>query len=440
MKFFKDRSKIRRGGLAENTIMLSIMSFSTLFLGFFTSGYQTQVLGDENYGFLALVIFVMNFFQLFLDFGFVQSAPSKIAKRQDDKPFLSKMLTSVTIIKLSFTVISAIVLFILLSFQNLTFTQNLTYWFSLLQVASNSMLPDYMYRGLEKMSVITARAVLIKLFSVVMLIIFVTEPEHFYLVPLLTAVGNIGAMVFVYYHLFNKMKIPFCKVSRKDVVEIGKDSSRFFFSRIATTVYTSVNGLILGGDSNAETGYYKNANMVMEAAKSGLISPVADSLYPNLVRTRNFSMVKKIMKVFYPIMIAGCTVVFIFAEPLLTIWLKESAQNVVLPLRALMPTVIIAVPSYILGFPTLGAMGLTKQVNNSTIFGTIIHVLMLGTAYFTGNINMLTLCIMTCITELLILIYRIVVVYKNRHLMKEPLKVSDDSTILQSDDISDKAD
>ena len=408
-----------RGGLIENTVMLSIMEFSNLALGLVTSGYQMRVLGLDNSGFLAYVLYIMVFFQLFMDFGFIQSAPGKIAKRQKDEKYLSKMLTCVTIIKLMFFGISVVVLFCMLLFFDINGLQYLTYWLCLLQVASNSLLPDYMYRGMEKMSVITVRTIMIKMFAVVMLFLFVKQEDHYYLVPLFTTIANVGAIIFVYAHLFLKMKIPFCRVTVQDIILEIKDSSRFFFSRIASTTYSTVNGLILGQKSFAGTAEYNRADTIINAAKKGLLSPLADSMYPNMMRTRNFSIIKKTLKIAMPVLILGCAGVFLLAEPICLLWLGENGAGVVLPLRALMPIVIITLPSYILGFPTLGAMGLSKQVNNSTIYGTVLHVIMLGVTYFTGNMNMLTLCILTCVTELFILLYRITVVYRNRHLMYE---------------------
>lgn len=430
-----------RGGLIENTVMLSIMEFSNLALGFVTSGYQFRVLGNDNYSFLYYVLYIMTFFQLFMDFGFIQSAPGKIAKRQKDGKYLSRMLTCVTIIKLLFFGFSAVVLFCMLLFTDVSGLQYATYWICLLQVATNSLLPDYMYRGMEKMSVITVRTVLIKLFAVAMLFLFVKQEDQYYLVPLFTAIANIGAIVFVYFHLFVKMKIPFCRVSVQDIFTEIKDSSRFFFSRIASTAYTSVNGIIIGNQNMADTGGYRSADTIIGAAKKGLLSPLADSMYPNMMRTRNFSIVWKALKIAMPILVLGCAGVFILAEPICTLWLGAEGTVAVLPLRALMPTVIITLPSYILGFPTLGAMGLSKQVNNSTIYGTVLHVIMLGITYFTGNMNMLTLCILTCVTELFILLYRITVVYRNRHLMYEtpqpPAPTKDDKeSKLAPDNIS----
>ena len=91
--------------------------------------------------------------------------------------------------------------------------QVLVYAFYLISVCTYALLPDFMYRGLEQMATITVRAVAIKFFATLMIFLFVKAPGDYFLVPLFTAVGNVGAMVFVYWHLFSKVGVRFCRVT-----------------------------------------------------------------------------------------------------------------------------------------------------------------------------------------------------------------------------------
>ena len=119
-----------------------------------------------------------------------------------------------------------------------------------------------------------------------------------------------------------------------------------------------------------------------------------------------------------PLIIVGCTVVFIFAKPL-CIWVfgVEYAQSAY-ALRAMLPVIAITLPTYVFGFPVLGAMGLNKHVNYSTIIGAIFHVIGLIILAVMGMINIVSLGIMTSITEFLILGYRLTVVAINRKTFK----------------------
>lgn len=416
MNLIKKWQNRQRGSLIENTVMLYILQFSNMFLGLVTVPYQTRILGRELFGQLGIAQSVMMYFQLLMDFGFILSATAKISRHRDDPQYLSRVLTCVTWAKLLFFTISAVVVELFISPGLEDNTMRLMYLFFLIATALNSFLPDYMYRGLERMSIITVRAVMIKLFFTVMIFLFLKTKEQYYMVPLFTAIGNLGAIVAVYWHLIRKMHIRFCRVGFREIFTEIRQSFGFFISRIASTVYSSTNTIILGylDPSGATAGVYSAAaDKIINPAKN-VISPISDSLYPHMMKNRNFKLIKKTLLIFMPIITLGCAVVFVFAEPICTAFFGPDFAQSVTPLRALLPVVVFTLPNYILGFPTLGAMGLAKYANISTVFCTVIHLINLAIAFATGHLDILTLCILTSFTEFLVLMFRVVVIFINR--------------------------
>lgn len=306
----------------------------------------------------------------------------------------------------------------------------LAYYFFLLSCVAATMLPDYMYRGLEQMSAITIRAVAIKFVATALTFVLVQRPEDFYLCPLCTAIGNLGALAFVYWHLRSRVGVGFTRVSLREVwVEI-KDSSQFLLSRMAASINSNLNGLLLKHampdaslsiytNPDMATGLYTSADTVIQAARNGM-SPIADSLYPHMMKHRNFSIVKKALLFIYPVILLGCAFVFAFAEPLLTLWLGPEGRDVVLPLRLMIPVAVFCFPNYVLGYPTLGAMGLAKYANISTGFGTMIYLIGAWVCYKTVGISLPALCILSSVTEFSILLFRLAVIIKNRRLLQSP--------------------
>ncbi len=165
-----------RHGLLENTIMLYILQFSTMALGFFTQGFQTRVLGMEKVGALGAAAYATNFFQMFIDFGFILSATAKISQHREDKAYLSRVLTCVVAAKSLFMVLSFGVLLAFIAPSLTGEGELMVYVFYLLSVCMGSFLPDFMYRGLEQMSAVTVRAVSIKIFATIMIFLFIREP------------------------------------------------------------------------------------------------------------------------------------------------------------------------------------------------------------------------------------------------------------------------
>jgi len=416
MNVIKKWKKRERGSLLENTLMLYILQFTNMFAGLITVPYQTRVLGKAVYGKLGVATSMMMYFQLLMDFGFIMSAVAKISRNRDDPQTLSKVLSCVTWAKLLFFGVSLTVVgvFVLPGLESNV--MRLTYFFCLLNVATNSFLPDYMYRGLERMSVITLRAVMIKIFFTITIFLFLKSPDQCYMIPMFTAIGNTGAMAFVYWHLLKKVGVRFCRVTPKEVFREMRDSFWFFVSKISSTVYSSTNTLILGyiDPTGSLAGLYSApADKIITPARN-MISPLSDSLYPHMAKHKNYKLVRKMLLVFMPLILLGCGVVFLFAEPICTIFFGEEFRESAAALRALLPVVIFTLPNYILGFPTLGAMGLAKYANLSTVFCTVIHLLNLGIVYFTGHLNMLMLCLLTSLAEFLVLLFRVVVIFFHR--------------------------
>lgn len=422
----------KRHSLLENTIMLYILQFSNMALGMLTQGYKMRVLGVELVGVLGAGQYAANFFLIFMDFGFLLSATAKISARRDDKRELSRLLSCVVAAKLIFALISIGVMAFLIA-PNLSGTgEVLAYCFFLLSTIAVTLLPDYMYRGLEQMSAITVRAVAIKLVATTLVFVLVRRPEDFYLSPLCTAIGNLGALAFVYWHLRKKVGVGFVRVSFREVWTEIKDSSQFLLSRMAASINSNLSGLLLKhampetGTSlytnpEAATGLYTSADTVITAARNG-ISPIADSLYPHMMKHKNFKIIKRTMLFLYPLYLLGCAFVFVFAGPLLTLWLGPEGENVAFPLCLMLPAAVFAFPNYVLGYPTLGAMGLSKYANISTGFGTVVYLLGAGACYLTIGIDLIALCVLSSLTEFAILVFRVAVIIKYRRLLKEPIE------------------
>ena len=409
----------KRGTLLKNTMMLYILQFSTYLLALLVAPYQTRVLGAEVYGgFLEASASIIIYFQLIIDFGFLLSATEEVSRERSNKAHLRKVMTSVTYAKIMLSVLSFIILFALCQIIPAWKQKETILVLTFLASFLNSMMPDYLYRGLEQMSAITIRTVIIKVFFTAAILVFLKAPEDVWVVPVLNIIGNGVALIAAYIHVIKKIGIGFVKVALKDVIAQLKSSSVFFFSRIATTAYTALNTVILDiiTQSGAATGYYTSANKLITAGKNGL-SPVADSLYPYMAKHKDFNLVKKVLLVAEPVIFAFCAIVFVFAEPFCVWFFGEEFAQAGAVLRAMLPVGVVILPSYILGFPMLTAMGISKHANYSTIFGSAFHIIMLGVLFVSGHINMMTLALSVSITETVILFYRIVVIIKNRHLL-----------------------
>lgn len=431
---FSKLKKIRgqkEGVLAWNTLMLYILTFSNQLLSLIVVPKEGKVLDTVGYGELGVAMAIMVYVQLFIDFGFLLSATDEVSRHRSDKNRLNNIMTSVTYCKLFLAGLSLLTIFVLC--HAIPAWQGKFGFYSLFFIgtAINALIPDYLYRGLEKMSAITIRTVCIRLFSAVGILLFLNEPEDIWIIPALTAIGNLVAVFVCFVDAKKRLDIHFCAVSAADIWSRMKQSSVFFLSRFATTAYSALNTVILdivepakipqagGMIDNPVRGYYTSSDKLMTAGKSAL-SPISDSLYPYMVKNHDYKLVKKVLLILEPIIVVCCVLLFVFAPDFcVLVFQKESFRPAGDVLRVMLPTAVITLPSYICGFPMLSSMGLAKHANYSTIFGSVIHLMNLAILYFTGNMNMITLGAAMSVAESLIFAYRLVVIWRHRDRLKE---------------------
>lgn len=406
--------------LLTNTVMLYVLTFSNYLLSLAVTPYESRILGPAIYGVLGVASAIMAYFQLLIDFGFLLSGTQEVAIHREDRGQLCRLFTAITCAKL-FLIAASVVILLALCMAIPGWREKMgLYLLFLLATALNSLVPDYLYRGMEKMSAVTVRTVCIKAFFTLSILLFLKKPEDVWMVPMFNAIGSFAAVLACYWHLSKKYQIRFCAISMREVTGALKRSSVFFYSRIATTAYSSLNTIILDfiTASGATTGFYTSANNLITTGRNAL-SPISDSLYPYMVKNRDFKLVKKVLLITEPLIILFCTVCFIWAPELCALFFGADYAPAGQVLRAMLPVGVITLPSYILGFPTMSAMGIAEHANYSVVFGSCLHFVNLLLLFVTGNINMVTLGAAMSVAEALILGYRVVVIWKNRHLMKK---------------------
>ena len=418
----------KEGVLAWNTLMLLILTFSTQLLSFIVVPYETRILGAAKYGMLDVAMKVSAYVQIMIDFGFILSATEEVSKHRNDPQRLSLIMTAVTLGKLSLSVVTLTILSILCLCLPAWEGRLPLYLAFFAGQALNALMPDYLYRGMEKMTAITVRTVLIRVFSTVGIFLLL-KPYGLWVIPILTAIGNFIAIGACFLDAKKRLHVGFCRVSTKDVWTRFRQSSAFFLSRFASTAYSTLNTLILDAVApqqilmngeligNPVRGQYGAANKLMDTGKQAM-SPISDSLYPYMVKNHDYKLVKKVLLIMEPIIIAFCTAVFIVAPWFCATLFGEEYRASGNVLRVMLPTAVVILPSYICGFPILSSMGLAKHANYSTIFGSIIHIVNLAVLYFTGHMNMITLGAAMSVAEILIFLYRVTVIWLHRDRLK----------------------
>ncbi|MBC2078905.1 oligosaccharide flippase family protein [Listeria booriae] len=407
--------------LLENTIFLYALTFSGYFFSLITVPYQTRILGPEFYGKVGFAVAMMTYFRLVIDFGFILSATADVAKNREDAQKVASIYTAVMYAKGLLTALSFVVLLGICYAVPMLRQDMFLYLLTFASVAVSAFLPDFLYRGLETMKRITIRTLIIQAFFVLMIFLFLKTPQHYYFVPLFTLIGNAVALLFVQRHVSRQLKIKFVRLEKGYLWQTIQKSSPFFFSRISATIYQVTNTLFLGlmySPGSAKVGMYVASDRLIGTAKT-TFSPLADSLYPYMVKNRDFRLLKKIIWIIMPPVIIICIVLSIYANECMALFLGPAFYGAGSILRLLLPIVAITPLVYMLGFPTLSPMGLAKHANLSTVVSAVVQLVGLSILFLTGTFSVQTLCMMTVLSQFTVLVYRVFIVWKNRHIFSQ---------------------
>lgn len=402
--------------VASNTIMLYIMQISGYIFPLFTFPYLARTLSTNYYGMMTFVTSTMIYFQMLIDFGFILSATKECAIYRDDKGKLSEIFSSVVISKCILSLIGFAVLMVMIKFipsfeDKGTFT--ILYY---LTVVTTILMPDYLFRGLEQMKTIMSISIIGKFIYTVSIFIFIKSESDYLLIPILIVASNI-LVFFVTYREIRKVEVKFVKCSCKTIFNTMKESATFFVCKIVSTAYSASNVFLLGlVISNSSLAIYGVANTIINMIKS-LFSPIADSIYPYILREKNFKLIKKIILYTMPIICLGTILLYVLAKPIVLILGGSKYIGAISVLRMMLPLVLITLPSCLLGYPVLGAMGKMREANLSVVFGSVFHICALAILFTTKTLMVKTVIIATIISETIILCSRVYYILKYKEIM-----------------------
>jgi PST family polysaccharide transporter len=371
-----------------------------------TFPYLTRVLGPDKYGVVVFSNAVMSYFQMLIEFGFILSATNACSIHRNDKNKLARITFGVMQAKMLLSLLGAVVLFCCCLYISNFQDKKLFFWLSYIGILLSVFLPDYLFRGIERMSVITYRVLFSKLVYAGLIFLLVHNDTDYLKVPAAVIGGNLIAVLLTWHEIIRKKHIAFIRVPLKETLGYLKDSSVFFISRIAVSMYQSLNTVVLGFRFSSESiARYGAANTLIYSGR-GLLSPICDSIYPYMIVQKNYRLVKKIIVILEPLICAVCAALFVYAKPIIALICGRQYVDAVPVFRAMLPLVIIALPAVLFGYPVLGALKKIHIANVSVIIASAFHLAGLLALFAAGSLNFISVALLTFGTECVVFMIR----------------------------------
>lgn len=391
--------------IKQNTFWLVIFQLAKMIFPFLTLPILTRRLAIDTYGDLTFVKTVMNFMQIFIDFGFMLSATKEIAKVSKDPSKINQILADTLLARLLlgfFGLIITLILSLIMPILNHNFLFTL---FSFFAVFLSIFLFDFLFRGLEIIHIMTIRFVLMKTISILLTIIFVREDSQILLIPLFDVLSSVLAIFLVVFEV-KKIQLKFIKPNLKSSLISLKNSFIYFLSDISATTFNAISTIIIGlVFSSTEVALFGLSIQIIGAIQA-LLGQLSGGIYPNMVRQKSLSFIKKVFQKTLPGVFLFTIAVTIFSPLALQILAGDKYLAAAPLIQILSVTILFSYCNVLLGWPTLGVINKQKSVTISTIISTIFNLSLLLILLVCQKLNLTVVAIIRVVTELILFAIR----------------------------------
>ena len=412
--------------IINNTIMMYLMTVAKLVIPLISLPYLTRVLSVDCYGSVAFVKSLMNYFQVFIDFGFLLSATKDIIgyikKGETPNKVIGETLYAQTILCLIAILAGVGCIFgfkILRGYELYTMLSLVTCLLSI-------FLFEYVFKAYEQMGKIAIRYVVMKVIALILTLLFVKSDKDILLIPIFDIISSIVAIVLVFVQL-KKLGIKI-ELNLKDFKGAWKNLSNsfvYFISNFATTAFGALNTILIGIFLSTSDVAYWSVAMQLVAVVQALYNPIITSAHPAMIRTKNLKIIHKIMIIYMPLIFIGCGLIILLGDWAVTLVFTKNYLMSSKILKYLIPVLICSFPVMLYGWPCLDCINKTKATTLSTVVSSIIQIVGIGFVALIGKFNLISLVMVRNITEMVFCIIRMTIVYKNKKLYKSDNEEND---------------
>ena len=397
----------------KNTFWLAIFQLAKMVFPFLILPILTRRLSVETYGNLTFIKTVMNFLQIFLDFGFMLSATKEITKIKYDTNKIQQIMADTLLARLLLSGIGFLLVVILSFFfpilgHNFLFTIT-----SYLTVFLSIFLFDFLFRGLEIIHVMTIRFIVMKTISFLLTIFFVRQDHQIILIPLFDILSSVIAIILVAFEL-QKRNFRLIRPKLKSSIYSLKISLIYFLSDVSATAFNAISTIIIGlVFSSTEVALFGVSIQIIGAIQA-LLGQLSSGIYPIMVRQKSRKFIQQIFQKTIPLVFLFTGLIIILLPLALQVLAgdKYAAAHPIIQILAI--TIFFSFINTLLGWPTLGVINQQNKVTLSTIISTIFNLVSLILLYLSNNLNLYSVAITRVITEIILFCIRLYY-YKKYH-------------------------
>jgi O-antigen/teichoic acid export membrane protein len=364
--------------IKTNFIYSTILTVSNFIFPFLTFPYISRVLGVSNVGIYNWVGGIIQYFILFSMMGIGIVGIREVAKNKNNKEDLSKTFSSLLMLTLLTTVLSLLVLFALMEIVPKFSENKEMFYIGAANIFINLFLVEWFFKGIENFKYITIRSIIVKSIYVIFVFVFVQHRGDYVIYYFLTVSAVVLNALFNWIYCRKFVHFNFKSINLKPFI---KPFLILGIYLLFNSMYSTFNVAYLGFvGGNKEVGYYTTATklygilLAFFSAFTGVMLPRISAL----VAENNFKEINRLIERSFDILYTFCFPVIIFfmffAPEIVGIIAGAGYEGSILPMRIVMPLMIIIGTEEILIIQLLMPLNKDKAIFINSVIGAVIGI------------------------------------------------------------------
>lgn len=375
--------------------------------------YLTRILGTEGYAVYAYVLSFMGVVQTIADFGFTLSGTKKVVDLRGDTAALSRLVGAITVARLMllcglFFCVMVVTRLIPIMAENTVYV----IW-AFFATAGRTVLPDFIFQGNERMGPLTTRYFASKGVQVALTILLVRGPGDLILVAVADVLSEIVDIAWSYRAQKRMFGVGIARPTFKESFEELRVSAIYCVSNVSSSLFSGFTTVIIGLAITSKTDIaFWSLTLTTVNAVQSLYTPIANSLYPHMIKNRDFGFARKLALVALPVLVLGIVAYCALSKPIMLVLGGPEYVGGAHVMWMISPIFIFSFYGILIGWPVLGAMGHVKELTVSTLFTGIVNVVSLLALYLAGLITLDVICVARWGCDALLLLVRVFMLWR----------------------------
>jgi polysaccharide transporter, PST family len=286
--------------ILKNLLSLALVQGISLLAPLIIAPFLIPNIGLEQYGVVALSTAIASFFMIFTDFGMNITAIRRLVDNKNEPHQLRMVLHNIFHLKFALTIIAFIFYVVLIGAVPIFRHYFLLHLCSFSLVVASTFMPSWYFQAFENTNKIILTSLLLKVLSICLVLLLVTQPADAMYINLILGGGNMTVSAILCFYIYRKHSLPIYFSGGLFLHLEFKNGVPILLANLGTAVFSNFSIIILSFFlSPVLLGAYSIAEKIIQILK-GFLALLHHTTYSRICQLINHpKLLAKLIRQFY---------------------------------------------------------------------------------------------------------------------------------------------